>query len=1053
MHQRIVLLTALLASGAAPQTVVNGRPAVVLEGTVAQVAIDLGGGSIVSFQFLDQKLNPLVWAPAGDQSSNRPLSHFLCLDRWGQPSEAELKNGMFFHGEATRVEWKVLSASKTQAEMSAYLPMAGLEVRRQIKLADREAALTVSETVTNRNKLGRVYNMVQHPTIGPPFLDESTVVDSNGRRGFMQSSPMPNPEEPAVWWPQALKDGQSVNMRRLIDDPDPNVVSYVVDEPQGWATAANAGKGLLIGYVWRTDEYPWLNMWRHVENGKPAARGLEFGTTGLHQPFGVLVKKSRIFGRPIFAYLDAGESVTRSYTAFLVKIPKAYTGVNRVTSAEGTLTIHPRGGGKPLSVTVGSRDRAQRVDDFINAKLAEKGLTPAPRADRRTLIRRATIDLHGLPPAPEEVDAFVNDKSADAWPRLIDRLLASPRYGERWGRHWLDVVRYADTNGYSNDFERPNAWRYRDYVIRSFNHDKPYDQFIREQVAGDELDSKNPEYLIATGFLRAGPWEHTAMSVEAVTRQMFLDDVTHSVAATFLGLTLGCARCHDHKFDPIPTRDYYRMQAIFSTTEFVRPPVPFLPVENTADLDAGRARMQELVRRTQKVMEPLKKDGVAGDEYEELRLHQKHVQLYRESLDRYEPKAFAVSSGPADGYTDGGQNLRYPKRADYKAPEVHVLKGGNVTSPAERVEPGVLSMVERIGGTKAASIPDTFAGRRTALAQWIARGDNPFTARVMVNRIWQYHFGRGIAADANNFGRMGKRPTHPELLDWLGTQFVERGWSIKSMHREIMLSEAYRRAGTHPRMDLVKAQDPDNKLLATYSPRRVEAEVLRDSILAVSGELSLDAGGPGTFPQINEDVARQPQHRMGSLAPAYRPSPLKRQRNRRTVYTFQQRSLIDPIVEVFNGPSLDLSCERREATVVPTQAFSLFNSQFVNDMALAMAVRLAREAPDPKTRVVRAFRLAYGRIPADDEIKSALAHLDRMTRHHRATSPPPPPARIPVVHTITSELTGKNFRFVQQEEPGEYEENLHPRDVSPETRALADLALVLMNSNEFIYVY
>src|SRR5687767_14872290 len=254
---------------------------------------------------------------------------------------------------------------------------------------------------------------------------------------------------------------------------------------------------------------------------------------------------------------------------------------------------------------VAPRDNTKNIDAFLDGKLRERGLKPASRADRRTLIRRATLDLTGLPPAPEEVDAFVNDRSKDAWPRMIDRLLASPRYGERWARHWLDVVRYADSSGYSNDFERPNAWRFRDYVIRSFQDDKPYDRFIREQIAGDELNPGDPESLIATGFLRAGPWEHTGMSVEAVTRQMFLDDVTHGVASTFLGVTLGCARCHDHKFDPISTRDYYRTQAVFATTEFARPTVPFLPSENTADLESGRAHLQQVVRRTQAAIEAL----------------------------------------------------------------------------------------------------------------------------------------------------------------------------------------------------------------------------------------------------------------------------------------------------------------------------------------------------------------------------------------------------------------------------------------------------------------
>ncbi|MDX1982152.1 MAG: PSD1 and planctomycete cytochrome C domain-containing protein [Bryobacteraceae bacterium] len=729
------------------------------------------------------------------------------------------------------------------------------------------------------------------------------------------------------------------------------------------------------------------------------------------------------------------------------------------------------------------RDKRRSIDDFISAELRKNSLAPAPPADRRTLIRRAAIDLTGLPPTPEEVAAFVNDKSADAYPKLIERLLASPRYGERWGRHWLDVVRYADSSGYSNDFERPNAWRFRDYVIRAFNNDKPYDRFIREQVAGDELYPGNAEALIATGFLRAGPWEHTGMSVEAVTRQMFLDDVTNSVGVTFLGLTLGCARCHDHKFDPIPTRDYYRVQAVFATTEFARPKLPFLPEENVADVEFGRAHLNKVVSRTGSAIksfderitrEVMKRHGVtrpedlppgllkkalqerkelSPDEFENFKLYQKHMQLYRESQDRYEPKAFAVSSGPLDGATDGGPNLKYPSAASYKAPDVHILPGGNVQSPAGKVSPGALALLARYGDYPEPEMPAGIAGRRTALANWIASPKNPLTARVMANRIWQYHFGKGIAGDSSNFGKMGKKPSHPELLDWLAGHFIDSGWSVKAMHRAIMLSAAYQRSGNHPGMDAVRTQDPENLLLSHYSPRRVEAEVLRDSILAAAGELSLETGGPGVFPQINDDVARQPQHRMGSLAPAYHPSPLKRLRNRRSIYAFQQRSMVDPMIDVFNGPSLDLSCERRETSTVPTQAFSLFNGRFVQDMALAFAARVEKEASTPAAQIGRAFELAYGRPPSAREAELALAHLARMTEQHRAAPPPPRQREKPLVHKITSELTGETFLFTQQPDPEPYEHNLHPSETRPETRALADVALVLLNSNEFAYLY
>jgi hypothetical protein len=674
-----------------------------------------------------------------------------------------------------------------------------------------------------------------------------------------------------------------------------------------------------------------------------------------------------------------------------------------------------------------ARDKTKRIDDFLPHSTA---------ADRRTLLRRVTIDMTGLPPTPEETEAFMRDRSAQAWERLVERLLGSPRYGERWGRHWLDVVRYADTSGYSNDFERPNAWRYRDYVIRSFNQDKPYDQFIREQIAGDELYPESAEARIATGFLRMGPWEHTGMSVEAVTRQMFLDDVTHSTAATFLGLTLGCARCHDHKFDPLPTKDYYRMQAVFASTEFARPALAFLPGENIAGMAAGREhlkRVADQARARMKELGPQNKERKDPALFEEFKLYQKHTALYSESLDRYEPKAFAVSSGPLDGATDGGPNLKYPKAAEYRAADVHVLTGGNVQSPAEKVRPGVLTLLERYGNYPSPEVPDTVQGRRAVLAKWIADARNPLTARVMVNRIWQYHFGEGIAADTNNFGKMGKKPANAELLDWLAAYFIESGWSVKAVHRAILHSKAYQSSG--------------------LKPRRMEAEVLRDSILAVTGELSPDTGGPGTFPQINEDVARQPQHRMGSLAPVYRPSPAKRDRNRRTIYTFQQRSLIDPMVEVFNGPSLDLSCERRDAATVPTQAFTLFNGQFAHDMALALAARLDETGGSPQARIREAFRRVLGRAPEGDEERTAAASLRELEKQHASTAPPPRPKPAPVVHTITSELTGEQHRFVHQEDPAAYEYNLHPSETTPGVRALADVILALLNTNEFAYVY
>lgn len=352
----LALLVALVVAHA--EVVTGGRPAVRLENPAASLTIDLGGGSIVDFH-LTGGVSPLHWIAPGDEDKPlRPMAHFLCLDRWGPPSDAELRNGMPFHGEAARVGWKQVGAPERRsggivATMEATLPLAGMDVRRTVRLSESAAVFTVSETVTNGNKLGRIYNMVQHATIGPPFLDESTVVDSNAGRGFMQSSPLPNPEQPEIRWPEAIDKGKPVDLRRLTDNPDPNVTSFVVDGDLGWVAATNAARELVFGYVFRTADYPWINIWRYVQNGKPAARGLEFGTTGLHQPFKVQLGKPRILGRPTFAYLDAGESVTRVYTAFLAKVPRDFAGVSQVLYRPGSIVVQERGAhGREVTITV-----------------------------------------------------------------------------------------------------------------------------------------------------------------------------------------------------------------------------------------------------------------------------------------------------------------------------------------------------------------------------------------------------------------------------------------------------------------------------------------------------------------------------------------------------------------------------------------------------------------------------------------------------------------------------------------------------------------------------
>jgi hypothetical protein len=713
------------------------------------------------------------------------------------------------------------------------------------------------------------------------------------------------------------------------------------------------------------------------------------------------------------------------------------------------------------------------IDAFIQQKLSEKNLKPAPPADKLTLIRRATFDLIGLPPTPEEIEAFMNDKSPEAFDKIIERLLASPHYGEKWGRHWLDIVRYADTDGFSNDFERPNAWRYRDYVIRSFNRDKPYNEFIMEQVAGDEIDPKDPEKVIATGMLRMGPWEQTAMSVAAVTRQQFLDDVTAQIGAAYLGLTIGCAKCHDHKFDPIPTKDYYRLQSVFAPTQFAQRKMPFLPEENAAEFEKQIAAVKEAMKPTQEklkalkdkrekaIQEYLKEKGVekAGDlpedqrpkvqfgitteEFGKQKAYRKRLDYYERELQRYRPQVYSVASGGLE--------------TKVETPTLHVLIGGSIESPGEPVTPGLLSAVHNSDDTKMRNnwntVTDATEGRRLALAKWIASAEHPLTARVMVNRIWQHHFGKGIVKSSNNFGKMGDKPTHPELLDWLANYFVEHGWSVKEMHRLMMQSHTYQQSSAHPDMKVIQEIDPEEKLLARFLPRRLTAEEIRDSMLLVSGELSEATGGPGVFPDINLEAALQPRHIMGGMAPVYKPSLKREERSRRSIYSFQIRTLPNPMLEVFNAANLDISCERRDSTTVTPQVFALFNSQPSYDRAFAMAKRLEESSGDQGKKIEQAFQIAYGRLPTKAEKRVAARHLDEMTKQHRSAGAVDFELPKSVERQMVEELTGEPFTMREDWEMKDYEPNIRPSELSPETRALAELCLVIMNANEFAYVY
>jgi mono/diheme cytochrome c family protein len=737
------------------------------------------------------------------------------------------------------------------------------------------------------------------------------------------------------------------------------------------------------------------------------------------------------------------------------------------------------------------------VDAFIQAKLDVVGLAPAPRADKLTLIRRATFDLLGLPPTPEEIDAFLKDDSPDAYEKLIDRLLASPHYGEQWGRHWLDVARYADSSGLANDYERGNAWRYRDYVVRSFNADKPYDRFVREQIAGDEIDPAQPEMLVAVGFLRGGPWELTGMEVPRVARQRFLDDVTDAVGQVFLAHALQCARCHDHKFDPVPTRDYYRVQAAFATTQLAERPAPFLPAEKVTGfeekkyLEARRARYEQELERIRAIEAAARKSwetanpdkkGQKPPRHEFLtpadlgleRIARKGLERLRWELDRFEPVALSVYSGKTPAVRSVLSPFRPPTDPlkTGTLDETHILAGGDPFSPKEKVTPGVLSAAGE------GAIPESVAGRRKALADWIADPKNPLTARVMVNRVWSWHFGRGLAGNPNNFGATGKKPTHPELLDWLAAEFMDptfranpdregggeahplphgrgspKAWSVKHLHRLIMTSEAYRRASRHPDPKTLSAKDPDGTTYASFQPRRLAAEELRDAMLAVSGELNREVGGIPVRPEIHPEVALQPRQVMGTFAPAWQPSPRPEQRNRRTMYALKLRGLRDPFLEVFNQPGPDSPCELRESSTVTPQAFALMNGESTRARALAFALRLLRETNSNDEAIERAFRLAFGRAPTDAERAACLKHWAVMTERHKSLTLKKPERPSTVERVAVEENTGETFTFTEVlDSAADFVPDAHPADASPECRGLMEVCLVLLNANEFAYV-
>jgi Protein of unknown function (DUF1553)/Protein of unknown function (DUF1549) len=639
------------------------------------------------------------------------------------------------------------------------------------------------------------------------------------------------------------------------------------------------------------------------------------------------------------------------------------------------------------------------IDAFIGAKLKAAGLNLAPAASREELIRRITYDLTGLPPTPEEIDAFVKDKSPNAWERVIDRLLASPRYGERWGRHWLDVVRYADSNGFEHDEVRPDAWRYRDYVIQSFNDDKPFDRFIIEQLAGDEAFPTDRDALIATGFNLLGP-DMTDSADQARRRLDTLTDMTDTAGLAFLGLTMTCARCHDHKFEPIPQTDYYRLQAFFAPAEFRRD-LLVATAEQKSEYEAASRDYQTATKELRDEIAAL--EGPVRE------------RLFEAKVAKLSPEAQAAHHTPPDKRNGGQQELvaeterrvivspaeiakamspedrakladlqKQLKAFDSRKPaplpvamgltdhpgppsKTYLLERGELSNAAAEVQPGFPTALSPNGKPVPAAIErqSHSTGRRLALAKWVASADNPLTARVIVNRLWQHHFGKGIVATPSDFGVRGERPTHPELLDWLADELIAGGWRLKRMHKLMLMSEAYKQS-TQVSPEAAKA-DPENRLISRMNGLRLEGEAVRDALLMVSGRLNLKMSGPGVV--LPETAAA-----AGGSKPAAVSADL-RDHVRRSVYLFARRNLRHPFLEAFDLPDSNLSCPRRERSTTAPQALALLNATDAATAATALAERLTKEAASETGRIERAYWLTLGRAPSDVEHQRAKAFL------------------------------------------------------------------------------
>jgi cytochrome c553 len=648
---------------------------------------------------------------------------------------------------------------------------------------------------------------------------------------------------------------------------------------------------------------------------------------------------------------------------------------------------------RPTPPRVRHGDRvANSIDAFVLAKLEEKGLEPNPLADKRTLIRRAYFDLIGLPPRPEEVEAFIADTNPKAYEELLDRLLDRPEYGERWARFWLDIVRYGQTNGYERDGEKPEAWRYRDYVIRAFNEDKPYDQFVREQLAGDELDQVSDDSIIATGYYYLGVHDDEPDD-QRMNEYDELDDIVRTTSTAFLGLTVGCARCHDHKFDPIPQADYYRLLGFFHNINLLqkdRNGGTYRPINGSVEgnrakvekaLADSKRRIDELTQQLRELKQKYAKSSGKADQPE------KNKQEIQRLVDEIRSLKKAAPSGQvALSVRESGPTPR----------KTNVLIRGNAATPAAEVEPAFLTV---LGGGKPSQLKSSdpqSTGLRRALAQWLTSRDHPLTARVMVNRIWQYHFGKGIVPTVDDFGKTGLPPSHPELLDYLAGYFIDSGWSIKKMQKLVMLSGTYRMSSRSDKEATSNSTgsaavriDPGNDLLWRQNMRRLDAEAIRDSLLAVSGDLNPARGGRGFFPRPSRELiagGSRPGNGWSVSTPV--------ECNRRSIYAYEKRSMLPSLLDTFDFNNTAMPSGERSVTTVAPQALMLLNDDFLQQQSAEFAKRVLNESklgqsqqPEHSEQIFkqidRAYNLALGREPTDRERKLAAAYIDRQTERFK----------------------------------------------------------------------